>query len=301
MTRRQFLHSTAALGLASPASSSLFAADSAPKKRDLKKGYMLNSFPGKDLPLLEKFKIIKAAGFDGVEPQSHQPQDEVLRARDETGLLIPSVSCGHDSRALSHADPNERDKGVEGVKQALRDAKRYGASSILVVPGGVDKDTSYADAYQRVQTALRKAVPLAEELGVKLALENVWNHFLLSPLEAARFVDEFNSPAVGWHFDVGNVIFLGQPEQWIRILGKRIQKLHIKEYSRKKLNEKGLRAGFSVEYLEGDNDWPAVMKALDDIGYHGWGIAEPAWRPEGVEPADRLKQIAQKMDQIFAL
>jgi hexulose-6-phosphate isomerase len=262
---------------------------------------MLGTFPGKDLPLLEKFKILKTAGFDGVEPPSHLDQDEVLRARDESGLLIPSVSCGHHSRALSDASPAERTKGVEGVKQALRDAKRYGASSILVVPGGVSKETTYADAYQRVQTELRKAVPLAEELGVKLALENVWNHFLLSPLEAARFVDEFNSPAVGWHFDVGNVIFLGWPEQWIRILGKRIQKLHIKEFSRKKMNEHGLRAGFAVEYLEGDNDWPAVMKALDDIGYHGWGIAEPAWRPEGVEPADRLHEIAGKMDQIFAL
>src|SRR5438874_112990 len=269
-------------------------------KRDLKKGYMLGTFPGKDLPLLEKFKMLKAAGFEGVEPPSHLDQDEVLRARDESGLLIPSVSCGKHSRSLSQTNPKERTAAVEGVKQALRDAKKYGASSILVVPGGVDKDTSYADAYQRIQTELRKAVPLAEELGVKLALENVWNHFLLSPLEAARFVDEFNSPAVGWHFDVGNVIFLGQPEQWIRILGKRIQKLHIKEYSRKKLNEHGLRAGFNVEYLEGDNDWPTVMKALDEIGYDGWGIAEPAFRPAGVDPATRLKQIAGKMDQILA-
>ncbi|HYV26479.1 MAG TPA: TIM barrel protein [Candidatus Eisenbacteria bacterium] len=301
MNRRQFLKSSAALGgLVSLSPSLLRGAETTGKKRDLKKGYMLGTFPGKDLPLLEKFKILKAAGFDGVEPPSHLDQDEVIRARDESGLLIPSVSCGKHSRALSEASAVERAKGVEGVKQALRDAKRYGASSILVVPGDVSKETSYADAYQRVQTELRKTVPLAEELGVKLALENVWNHFLLSPLEAARFVDEFKSPAVGWHFDVGNVIFLGQPEQWIRILGKRIQKLHIKEYSRKKLNERGLRAGFNVEYLEGDNDWPAVMKALDEIGYHGWGIAEPAWRPEGVEPEVRLKQIAEKMDQIFA-
>jgi len=302
MNRRQFLKtSTAAIGLASFSSTLLSGVETTVKKRDLKKGYMLNAFPGKELPLLQKFKMLKAAGYDGVEPSSHLDQDEVLRARDESGLLIPSVSCGHDSRALSQATADERAKGVEGVKQTLRDAKRYGASSILVVPGDVSKETSYADAYQRVQTELRKAVPLAEELGVKIALENVWNHFLLSPLEAARFVDEFNSPAVGWHFDVGNVIFLGQPEQWIRILGKRIQKLHIKEYSRKKLNERGWRAGFNVEYLEGDNDWPAVMKALDEISYHGWGIAEPAWRPEGVEPAVRLKQIAEKMDQIFAM
>src|SRR5439155_4218347 len=212
------------------------------------------------------------------------------------GLAIPSVSCGHHSRALTHPAPAQRAAAVEGIQHALRDAKRYGASSILVVPGEVSKDISYAEAYQRTQAELRKAVPLAAELGVKLAVENVWNHFLLSPMEAARFVDEFKSPAVVWHFDVGNVIYLGWPEQWIRILGKRIQKLHIKEYSRKKMNEHGLRAGFAVEYLEGDNDWPSVMKALDEVGYHGWGIAEPAWYPKGVEPAERLKQIAEKMD-----
>src|SRR5437867_3546085 len=302
MTRRDFLKSSAAaLAVATLDSVTLPAPKAAGKKRDLKKADLLATCPGKDLPLLEKFKLLKAAAFEGVEPPSHLDQDEVLRARDETGLAIPSVSCGKHSRALSHASAEQRAAGVEGVKQALRDAKRYGASSILVVPGDVSQEISYADAYQRVQTELRKAVPLAEELGVKMALENVWNHFLLSPLEAARFVDEFNSPAVGWHFDVGNVIYLGWPEQWIRSLGKRIQKLHIKEYSRKKMNEHGLRAGFAVEYLEGDNDWPAVMKALDDIGYHGWGIAEPAWRPEGVEPATRLKQIAEKMDKIFAM
>jgi hexulose-6-phosphate isomerase len=270
-------------------------------KRDLKKGYMLNTFPGRELPLLEKFKMLKASGFEGVEPPSHLDQDEVLRARDETGLQIASVSCGQHSRKLSHESPAQRAVGLEGVKQALRDAKRYGASSVLVVPGGVDERTSYADAYQFTQEELRKAMPLAEELGVKMAFENVWNHFLLSPLEAARYVDEFKSIAAGWHFDIGNVVWMGWPEHWIRILGQRIQKLHFKEYSRKRLNEKGLRAGFAVEFLAGDNDWPAVMKALDEIGYHGWAIAEPAWRPEGVEPAARLRQIAEKMDKIFAM
>lgn len=268
-------------------------------KRDLKKGMWYASAPGNNP--LEKFKAIKAAGFDGVEPPSHFDQNELLRARDETGLEIASVSCGRHSRALSSPDPARRAEAVEGVKQALRDAKRYGAGAVLVVPGVVDEKTSYADTYKRLQEELKKAAPLAEELGVTMAFENVWNHFLLSPLEAARFVDEFNSPAVGWYFDVGNVIYLGWPEQWIRILGKRIRRLHIKEYSRKRLNERGQRAGFALEYLEGDNDWPAVMKALDEIGYRGWAIAEPAWRPEGVDGATRLRQIAEKMDQILAL
>jgi hexulose-6-phosphate isomerase len=276
-------------------------AGTAAKKRDLKKGYMLNTFPGKNLPLLEKFKLLKAAGFDGVEPASHLDQEEVLRARDETGLVIPSVVSGPHSRPLSDPDPAKRAEAVEGVRQALRDAKRYGASSVLVVAGGVSEEVSYADAFQRTQTELRKAVPLAEELGVKLAIENVWNHFILSPMEAVHYVEAFKGLAVGWHFDVGNVIYLGWPEQWIRILGQRIQKLHIKEFSRKKMLERGPRAGFAVEYLEGDNDWPAVMKALDEIGYHGWGIAEPAWRPPNVDVQERLRQIAEKMDIIFAM
>jgi L-ribulose-5-phosphate 3-epimerase len=256
------------------------------------------SAPGKTP--LEKFQAVKAAGYDGIEPSSHLNQEEILSARDATGLAIPSVSCGQPSRGLSHPDAAKRAEAVEGLKQALREAKRYGASSILVVAGGVTEQVTYAEAYQRTQQELRKVVPLAEELGVKLAFENVWNHFLLSPLEAARFVDEFRSPAVGWQFDVGNAVYLGWPEQWIRILGPRIQTLHIKEFSRKKMQQSGLHKGFAVEFLEGDNDWPAVMKAVDEIGYHGWAIVEPAWQPPGVDPAARLKQIAEKMDRILA-
>ncbi len=220
-------------------------------------------------------KAIKEAGFEGTEMMSHMDQDEVLRARDATGLVIPSV-CGRDhwGKPLSDPDPKVRAEGLEALKQTLRDGKRYGASSVLLVPAVVTKQVSYADAYTRSQAEIRKAIPLAEELGVKIAIEDVWNQFLLSPLEAARYVDEFHSPAVGWHFDVGNIINYGWPEQWIRILGPRIQKLHIKEFSRKKRDKEGLWKGFDVPLLEGDNDWPAVMKALDDVGYHGWAMTE---------------------------
>jgi hexulose-6-phosphate isomerase len=161
----------------------------------------------------------------------------------------------------------------------------------------VNKNVTYNEAYERSQAEIRKAIPLAEELGVKIAIENVWNQFLLSPMEAARYVDEFNSPMVGWHFDVGNIINYGWPEQWVRILGKRIAKLHIKEFSRGRRDKEGLWKGFSVDFLKGDNDWPAVMKALDDIGYTGWGIAE---QPGGDSP-EGLKKLVDGMDQIFAL
>lgn len=267
-------------------------------KRELKKGIWFAALPGKSP--LDKFRTAKAAGFEGVEVPSHLNQEEVVRARDETGVAIATVACGQDARVLSQPSAAKRAEGVAGVQQALRDAKRYGANSILAVPGRVDETISYSEAYSRLQTEFRKAIPLAEELSVKIGFENVWNNFLLSPLEAARFVDEFKSPVVGWHFDVGNMIYLGWPEQWIRTLGPRIIKLHIKEYSRKKLNERGQRAGFAVEFMEGDCDWPAVMKAIDEIGYRGWATAEPAWKPEGVEPAERIKQISQKLDAIFA-
>ena len=301
MNRRDFLARAGVIGCAALAPRAAPAAD--PRKRELKKGYFLNAFPAdaKKLSLAEKFKLLKDSGFDGVEPPSHLDQEEVLRARDACGLAIASVSCGAHSRMLANTAPTKRAEGVEGMKQALRDAKRYGATSILVVPGHVDERITYAENYAWTQEGIRACVPLAEELGVKLAIENVWNNFLLSPIEAARYVDEFKSDAVGWHFDIGNVMFLGWPEQWIRILGRRIQKIHVKEYSRKKLMSDGKAKGFAVEYLEGDNNWPAIMKALDDIGYRGWAIAEPAWRPEGVEAGERLRQIVVKMERIFAM
>jgi L-ribulose-5-phosphate 3-epimerase len=268
-------------------------------RRDLKKGIWYAALPGKNP--LEKFQAANEAGFAGIELPSHLNQDEVLHAREATGVAVASVACGQYSRPLSAPSAAKRDEAVEGVKQAVRDAKRYAASSVLVVTGVVSAEVSYADAWDRNMDGLRRILPLAEESGVKLALENTWNHFLLSPLEAARFVDELKSPAAAWHFDIGNVIFLGWPEQWIRILGKRIHKLHVKEYSRKRMNEHGLAGGFAVEYLEGDDDWPAVMKALDDIGYRGWATAEPAWHPQGVDARTRLKQISEKMDKMFAL
>jgi len=163
-------------------------------KRSIKMGIMWGTVGVKG-SVAEKMKAVKAAGFDGVEMMSHMDQDEVLRARDETGLAIPSV-CGRDhwKKPLSDPDPKVRAEGLDALKQTLRDAKRYGASSVLLVPGVVSKQVSYADAYTRSQAEIRKAIPLAEELGVKIAIENVWNQFLLSPLEAARYVDEFRSP-----------------------------------------------------------------------------------------------------------
>ncbi len=302
MNRREFLESAGgALALASLAPGALAAeagaaGTAAAAKRDLKKGIMWGTVGVKG-SVLEKMKAIKEAGFEGTEMMSHMDQEEVLRARDATGLSIPSV-CGRDhwSKPLSDPNPKVRAEGLESLKQALRDGKRYGASSVLLVPAVVTKQVSYADAYTRSQEEIRKAIPLAEELGVKIAIEDVWNHFLLSPLEAARYVDEFHSPAVGWHFDVGNILNYGWPEQWIRILGPRIQKLHIKEFSRKKRDDQGLWKGFDVRLLEGDNDWPAIMKAIDDIGYQGWAITEQG----GGDSPEGLRDLCQRLEKILA-
>jgi hexulose-6-phosphate isomerase len=301
MHRREFLKtSTGALALAALAPGAFAAEEKTPEaaapKRAIKKGIMWGTVGVKG-SILEKMKAIKEAGFEGTELMSHMDQDEVLRARDASGLAIPSV-CGRDhwAKPLSHPAPKVRAEGLEALKQTLRDAKRYGASSVLLVPAVVSKEIGYDDAYTRSQAEIRKAIPLAEELGVKIAFENVWNQFLLSPLEAARYVDEFKSPAVGWHFDVGNILNYGWPEQWIRVLGPRIQKLHIKEFSRKKRDSEGLWKGFDVKLLEGDNNWPAVMKALADIGYRGWAITEQS----GGDSPEGLKDLADRLGKILA-
>lgn len=296
LDRRSFLKSTTMAAAAAAVLPLRGLAAENGTKRSLKKGIMYGTI-GVSGSVLDKFKAVKEAGFDGVEPNSHMNQDEVLKACEATGLQTPSVCCStHWGQPVTDPDPAIRAKGVEGLKQALRDAHRYGATSVLFVPAVVNKKVSYADAYERSQTEIRKALPLAEELKVKIAIENVWNQFLLSPLEAARYVDEFNSAWVGWHFDVGNIITYGWPEQWIRILNKRIAKLHIKEFSRNKAQKEGLWKGFDVEFLKGDDDWPAVMKALDEIGYTGWGISEQP----GADSLAGLKKLSGEMDRIFA-
>ena len=250
-----------------------------------------------DLSIAEKFQLLKDLGFDGVEMNSPSDldRDEVIAARDAVGLPIHGVvDSVHWTKTLSDPDPVVREEGLDGLKIAIQDAHAYGASTVLLVPAVVNKNVSYADAYTRSQTEIRKALPMAAEYGIKIAFENVWNKFLLSPLECARYVDEFESEFVGWYFDVGNVVTYGWPEHWIQALGPRILKLDIKEFSRSKADSEGPYAGFRVPLGEGDCDWPAVNKALSDIGYKGWATAE-------VSGGDRtyLEGLAERMDRIL--
>ena len=308
MDRRTFLKSSAALAALTPlalgaAEPAATPAKKAAKSRSNKKAFMWGTLGGKTaaaLSVREKFQLLHDAGFAGVEVNSAMNQAEVLAARDATGLAIPSVCIStHWAKPLSDPTPTARQVGLDGLLQGLRDAKAYGASSVLLVPAVVKKDVSYTDAYTRSIAEIKKAVPLAEELGVAIVIENVWNQFLLSPLEAAAYVDSFKSPQVRWHFDVGNVVNTGFPEQWIRTLGSRIAKIHVKEFSRKLRDEKGPRFGFQCELMTGDSDWPAVMTALDEVGYSGWLIAEQ-YRPPEISDADWLGGLSQKLDQIIA-
>lgn len=301
MNRRTFVQSTATLAALAPAALAAAAATPAKPARALRKGFMFQTLKPENRSVLERFQLLKAAGFHGVEVASAMNRDEVLAARDATGLEIPSIVIAtHWTHPLSSPNPTMRETGLNGLKQGLEDAKAYGASSVLLVPGVVNKDISYADAMERSRAEIAKAVPLAESLGVAIAIENVWNRFLLSPLEAAAYVDGFQSKAVRWHFDVGNVVDTGWPDQWIRTLGSRIVKVHVKEYSRKLRDEKGPRAGFNVELMKGDSDWPAVTAALDAVGYRGWLITEQWKQPEFTD-AQWLEHLSAKLDQICAL
>lgn len=249
--------------------------------------------------LLEKFELVKACGFDGIDmdgaPQSHE---EVLKARDATGLTVHGVvNHLHWSQPLSHPDPMVRENGLNSLLQAIKDVKAYGGTTVLLVPAVVNKGTSYAAAYKRSQEEIKKALPLAGELGITIAFENVWNMFLLSPLEFARYIDEFESPLVGAYFDVGNIVNYGWPEHWIQTLGKRIKKLDVKEYSRGMRDKEGPGAGFRAKIGDGDCDWPAVIKALHEVGIDGcWATAEVGGGGQEV-----LTDISQRMDKVLEI
>jgi hexulose-6-phosphate isomerase len=307
LPRRRFLGvaaSVAAVAALDP--KRLFANPSPPrqaKKRTLKKAVGLGMV-GEGATVLEKFQLLRDLGFDGVEIDRPDatPLAEFKAAQEKSGLKVHGVvDSVHWSQPLNSPDGAVRAKGVEGLKAALSDAAELGSISVLLVPAVVNEQMPYAEAWRRSQAALKEVLPIAQRLKVKIAIENVWNNFLLSPLEAARYVDELDSEWAGFHFDIGNVVTYGWPEQWIRLLGPRIVKLHVKDYSRKKRDEQGRWKGFEVELGEGDAGYPAVMKALDETGYS----TAPAgnWATAEVNGGDRkrLKQVAEQMDRLFAM
>jgi hexulose-6-phosphate isomerase len=295
LNRRNFLKlGGSALAAATLGTTTLTAADT-PKKRKLRKAIMYATLTYKGT-LVEQFKAVKEAGFEGVEPMSHMSQDEVLKALEESGLKAASVCCAtHWSKPLSHPDEKVRNEAREGVQRALQDAKKYGATSVLVVPGVVNDTVKYDECFKRSVAELRQVLPVAKDTGVKIAIENVWNNFITKPEQAKDFLDALDSPLVGWHFDIGNALRYGPPEEWIPVLGKRILKLHVKEFAKLKSSD---YKDFDVKLMDGANKWAAIMKALDDVGYEGWGISEQP----GKQAADAttLKDLSERMDRAFA-
>ncbi len=314
INRRDFLATTGAVAAAAvalprsaparqPESAAPKPAPAAGAKRTLKKAVMFGMI-GEGSSIKDKFQLLKDTGFQGVEmdsPSSNNP-DEVLAAMEATGIKVHGlVDSVHWKFHLNAAEPAVRDKAREAIETTLRDGKKFGAVSILLVPAVVNEGQPYDQAWRLTQEEIKKVLPLAAECKVKVAIENVWNNFLLSPLEAARYVDELKSPWAAWHFDIGNVINYGWPDQWVRILGPRIAKLHIKDFSRSKRDKEGLWKGFDVELGDGDAGWVATMKALDEIGYST--AAAGNWATAEVRGGDRarLKQVSEQMDKLFAL
>jgi hexulose-6-phosphate isomerase len=302
MNRKNFLKistgmvAATALPLTSMANPSR-AEDKIIKKVVLKKSLVFGMID-EELSLLDKFKLVKDLGFDGVELNSPNDFDkrEIIEAIEKTGIELPSViNKDHWSKPLSDPDPAVREACIESVAISLQDIKDYGGDTVLVVPGVVDDKVSYEQAYIQSQASIRELIPFAEKTGMQIALENVWNNFILSPVEAKCFLDEINHPLVGWYFDIGNILRYGWPEHWIETLQSRIMKLHMKEYSREIMFNEGVRKGFGVELLDGDNNWPVVIEAINKIDYKGkWITAE-------VRGGDRkrLLDISQRMDRII--
>jgi L-ribulose-5-phosphate 3-epimerase len=292
--RRTFLRILAAAGGAAAMPFDVAVAGQ-PAAAALKKSMLISLLP-RDKTYAERFAIARAAGFEAIEMRTIVKDDEaaeIKEAAQKTGLKIHSVmNEDHWRLPLSSSDANVVAQSVKGMETSLRNAALWGADAVLLVPAVVDANTSYKDAYERSQRVIReRLVPVARDLKVVVAIEEVWNKFLLSPIEFARYVDEFNSPWVRAYFDVGNIVFYGFPQDWIRTLGKRIVKVHLKDFS---LDRRAGQFKF-VNIGEGDIDWPEVRKAFTEIGYSGYVTTEVSGGDEAY-----LRDLAQRVDRFIA-
>lgn len=270
MERRSFLKYAATTTVATGLLGRSISAQTGQKETKLRKALQFGMLP-KNLSDTDKFKLAKECGFEGIEGSPMEDLDaarQLGRLAREAGVPIHSIVYGGWGAPFSDPDPKIIEKGLAGMETALRSAKALGAETVLLVPAIVNETVGYGDAYKRSQEHIRKLLPLAEQLGIIIAVENVWNKFLLSPLEFARYVDEFESPWLRAYFDVGNVIIYGYSQDWIRTLGKRIVKIHLKDFKRERDGYKWVNLG------EGDIDWPEVRKALAEVGYSGTVTAE---------------------------
>jgi hexulose-6-phosphate isomerase len=288
--RRDFLKYATATALGAKILGLSSTAQAGRRNSTLRKALQFRMLP-KQLSDEDKFKLARKCGFKGIEGSPMADLDAARRLGElarEAGVPIHSISYGGWGAPFSDPDPKVIAKGLEGMRTALRSAKALGADTVLLVPAVVKENVSYGDAYKRSQECIRKLLPLAEESGIVIAVENVWNKFLLSPLEFARYVDEFDSPWLKAYFDIGNVIIYGYAQDWIRTLGKRIVKIHLKDFKRK---------GYQwTNLLDGDVNWKQVRLALDEIGYNGFMTTELRGGDEAY-----LKDLSGRIDKIIAM
>src|SRR5438477_11922626 len=298
-SRREFLKSSAtavcAASFGHGALANSQAASSAPPPfpptLSIKKGVWFEMLPAK-LSTADRFKLARDVGFEvaqvPTEPDERKAE-EIKKAAEAANIRIDSVmNMDHWKYPLSSSDRAVVEKSLAGMRTSLHNAKLWGADAVLLVPAVVNSETSYHDAWVRSQKEIRTLIPLAEELKVVIAIEEVWNKFLLSPLEMATYIDEFRSPWIKAWFDVGNVVLYGYPQDWIHTLGKRIIKVHLKDFKRKE-------GGYDwVNLGEGDVDWPAVRAAFTAIGYGGSVIAELDGGDETY-----LRDVSRRIDRLL--
>jgi L-ribulose-5-phosphate 3-epimerase len=295
-SRRDFLKISAGGALASLGAVAESAGEQTPAPGGrIKKAVQIYMLP-KTLSYADRFKLARDVGFEGVEAQTvEDPKvaDEIKQASEDAKIPIHSVmNMAHWKYPLSSSDPPVVKTSLDGMKTSLHNAKLWGAETVLLVPAVVNADTSYSDAWTRSQANIRSLIPLAKELKVIIAIEEVWNKFLLSPPEMARYVDAFKSPWVRQYFDVGNVVLYGYPQDWIHELGHRFVKVHLKDF-------KVLSHGFSpfqaqfVNLGDGDINWDAVRSAFSEVGYTGWTTTE-------LEAGDEayLRDVVKRVDKL---
>ena len=291
----------------------------------MKKGVSIWCFDT-SLSLEQCFKLAKKAGFDGVElamaeskakfegmdlalvengeinlNSSRDDIEKIVALAKENELELYSLATGLCWRYSPTSNNQEvREKAQAILHKQIEVASWLGCETILVIPGFVNADfvsnceiIEYDVAYERAFEYVQNGLKFAEEKKIELGIENVWNKLLLSPLEMRDFIDKHNSPNVCAYFDVGNVLSNGYPEHWIKILNKRIKKVHIKDYRR----VAGGLHGF-VDLLSGDIDFPAVISALKGINYDGWLTAE-ILPPYKYYPDQVLVNTSLSMDRIM--
>lgn len=283
IARRRFLQSSGAALAAGLMTSAARSADATGAGR-IKKAVGWEMIQEK-LSLEDKFRLVKDVGFEGVEVNSRllkaggaEPAD-LAKASEKIGVPIHGVS------GASHAD----------LKSIIDEAAIYGATTVLHVVRS-DPNGSYLENYRRSQQAIREVIPHAEKKGIAILIENVWATFLIEPLSMARYIDELASPFVRAYFDVGNVMRWGLPQHWIEVLGKRVGKIHVKEYSLKIAMNEGMAKGFNLPMGKGDIDWKRVREELAKIGFQSWATAEV----KGGDRA-RIAEISKEVSGILGL